>query len=156
VEQLLQADLAARGIELRIRQLELGAFLAAARARPPRFDMLLTGIPGDLSLAYLAAMFDSRQAGGALDYADYHSARLDSAFAAVRAATSARDLALAWGAVQRALADEEPVAWVYHSRGVQGISRRLSGVRMDLRGELATLHDWRVGEPSGSSVRASR
>jgi hypothetical protein len=25
---------------------------------------------------------------------------------------------------------------------VQGLSRRLLGVRMDLRGELVTLHDW--------------
>jgi peptide/nickel transport system substrate-binding protein len=156
VEQLVQADLAARGIEVRIRQLELGAFLAAARARPPRFDMLITGIPGDLTLAYLAAMFDSRQAGGALDYADYHSARLDSLFATVRGATTARALAAGWADVQRALADEVPVAWVYHSRGVQGVSRRLTGVTMDLRGELATLHDWRVGSTTLPARHASR
>ena len=146
VEQLVQADLAARGIVLRVRQLELGAFLAAARARPARFDVLVTGIPGDLSLAYLAAMFDSRQAGGALDYADYHSPRLDSLFGVVRSATTERQLADAWAAVQRGLAAELPAAWIYHSRGVQGVSRRLSGVTMDLRGELVTLHDWRVGQ----------
>jgi hypothetical protein len=32
--------------------------------------------------------------------------------------------------------------WVYHSRGVQGISARLDGVRMDLRGELVSLASW--------------
>jgi peptide/nickel transport system substrate-binding protein len=37
------------------------------------------------------------------------------------------------------------VAWVYHARGVQGIARRLQGVRMDLRGELPTLVNWTVG-----------
>lgn len=144
VEQLLQADLSARGIELRIRQLELGAFLAVARARPSRFDLLLTGIPGDLSLAYLAAMFDSRLVGGTLDYAAQHTPRLDSLFSEVRAATSEPQQADAWAAVQRALVADVPAAWVYHSRGVQGLSRRLGGVTMDLRGELATLHDWRI------------
>ena len=58
VEQLLQADLRTHGITLEIRQLEFGAFLAEARASPKRFDALFTGIPGDLSLSYLAAMFD--------------------------------------------------------------------------------------------------
>ena len=156
VEQLLQADLAERGVELRVRQLELGAFLAAARAAPSTYDVLLTGIPGDLSLAYLAAMFDSRLAGGALDYGGYHTARLDSLFAAVRAASSADALRGAWADIQRELARETPAAWVYHSRGVQGMSRRLAGVTMDLRGELVTLHDWRVGADSPAEVAELR
>jgi ABC-type transport system substrate-binding protein len=145
VEQLVQADLAARGVAIRVRQVELGAFLAAARARKKRFDMLLTGIPGDLSLAYLAAMFDSAFAGGALDYAGFHTHRLDSLFASARSASSAGALRGAWADVQRELATEAPAAWIYHSRGVQGLSRRLGGVTMDLRGELVTLHDWTTG-----------
>ena len=55
---------------------------------------------------------------------------------------SARD---AWILVQRRLADEAPAAWLYHSRGVQGVSGRLRGVTMDLRGEMATLARWYVG-----------
>ncbi|MFL5578128.1 MAG: peptide ABC transporter substrate-binding protein [Gemmatimonadaceae bacterium] len=153
VEQLLQADLAARGLRVEVRQLELGAFLSAARATPKRFDALLTGVPGDLSLAYLAAMFDSRLAGGTLDYAGYHTPRLDSLFAAARRATSETELRAAWRDVQLELARDVPAAWVYHSRGVQGLARRLAGVTMDLRGELVTLHDWRV---DGGRVVQSR
>ena len=141
-EQLVQADLAERGVRLDIRQLELGAFLPAARAGPAAFDALVTGIPGDPSLAYLAAMYDSRLAGGALDYAGFHTPRLDSLFGAARAAADEGDRRLAWQAVQRELAREAPAAWLYHSRGVQGLSRRLRGVTMDLRGELATVTRW--------------
>src|SRR6185437_10113005 len=47
VEQLLQSDMAAIGIRMEIRQRELASFLQEARARPPRFDALITGIPGD-------------------------------------------------------------------------------------------------------------
>jgi hypothetical protein len=44
--------------------------------------------------------------------------------------------------VARVLGDSVPATWLYHARGVQGLSRRLRGVTMDLRGEFATLHDW--------------
>ena len=145
LEQLVQADLAERGIRVRIRQVELGRFLTEARAPEKQFDMLVAGIPGDLSLSYLGAMFDSRQAGGALDYASYHTAVLDSLFAAVRDAHAPTDARAAWLAIQGQLAHDVPVAWIYHSRGIQGISSRLHDVRMDLRGELATVASWTIG-----------
>jgi peptide/nickel transport system substrate-binding protein len=43
-------------------------------------------------------------------------------------------------------ADSMPVAFLYHSRGLQGINRRVRGVTMDLRGELPTVHDWWVAQ----------
>ena len=54
----------------------------------------------------------------------------------------------AWAAVDALLQEAMPVAWLYNARGVQGRSRRLQGVTMDLRGELATVTRWhREGEP---------
>lgn len=144
LEQLLQADLAARGITARIKQVELGTFLTEARATPKRFDALVAGIPGDVALAFLASMFESRQAGGALDYAGFHRARLDTLFANTRRATTDSARSAAWRDVQRELAADAPVAWIYHSRGVQGISARLRNVTMDLRGEMPTLARWEV------------
>ena len=151
VEQLLQSDMAAIGIHMQIRQRDLASFLVEARARPPRFDALITGIPGDLSLAYLSAMYDSHQAGGALDYGGYHSAVLDSLLGAAREAPDAQRARVAWLAVQAYLAVNAPAAWIYDARGVQGVSRRLGDIRMDLRGELVTVHDWTVGPPNGGA-----
>ena len=144
IEQLLQADLRERGIRMEIRQLEMGAFLGEARAREPRFDALITGIPGDLSLAYLAGMYDSRLAGGALDYGGFHRPALDALFERIRAAENEREIREGWLAVQGELARLRPAVWLYHSRGLQGLSRRLEGVQMDLRGELPTLAEWTV------------
>jgi peptide/nickel transport system substrate-binding protein len=90
-------------------------------------------------------MYESRFAGGALDYAGFHESGLDSLFARVRSAKDAVAAREAWLLVQRRLADEVPAAWLYHSRGVQGVSARLRGVTMDLRGEMATLARWHVG-----------
>jgi peptide/nickel transport system substrate-binding protein len=143
LEQLLQADLAARGVHIEIRDMEFGAFMTRARARPVDFDLLLTGISGDVSLAYLFAMYDSRQRGSALDYGDYHSASLDELFA--RARTSGPDSAPSvWRTIQDTLARELPAIWIYHARGLQGIARRMQGVSMDLRGEMVSLRDWHI------------
>ena len=147
IEQLLQADLRERGIRMEIRQLEMGAFLGEARAAEPRFDALITGIPGDVSLAYLAGMYDSRLAGGALDFGGFHTPTLDAIFARIRSAADDKDIREGWLAIQQELARQRPAVWLYHSRGLQGLSRRLGGVRMDLRGELPTLAEWTVAAP---------
>jgi peptide/nickel transport system substrate-binding protein len=158
VEQLIQSDFADRGLRLSIRQMELGAFLTAARATGAgkRFDLLLTGVPGDLSLAYLSAMYESRAAGGALDYSGYHDAGLDTLFARTRSAPTIVGRAAAWRAVQRALDRAMPAVWLYHGRGVQGVSRRLSGVRLDLRGELPTLARWHILAAPAPGLAAAR
>jgi peptide/nickel transport system substrate-binding protein len=155
LEQLVQDDLAARGVRAEIRQVEMGAFLSRARERVKRFDVLVTGIPGDLSLAYLSAMYDSRQSGSALDYGGYHTSRLDSLFAVVRAAGDTADLRRAWLAIQAELDREVPAAWIYHSRGLVGMSSRLRNVRMDLRGELATVTEWEIAPRGPGSMTAT-
>ncbi|MBC7975655.1 MAG: peptide ABC transporter substrate-binding protein, partial [Myxococcales bacterium] len=142
IAELLQADLAARGIELRIRQMEMGTFLTTARAPDKRFDLLLAGITGDLSLSYLDALFAGRQRGGALDYTGYHTAALDALLDAARNAAPGEAERAAWRDVQAALDTLAPATWIYHARGLQGVSRRVRGASMDLRGELVMVHDW--------------
>lgn len=144
IEQLVQADLAARGVTAEIRDMEMGAFLTAARGTPKTFDLLVTGVTGDVSLAYVSAMYDSRQHGGALDYSDFHTDELDALFVRARSATTDSARAAAWRDVQRVLQRDTPAVWIYHARGLQGISRRLDGVEMDLRGELTSVARWSV------------
>jgi peptide/nickel transport system substrate-binding protein len=149
-EQLVQADLAARGIVVRIRQTELGTFLTTARASVKRFDLLLAGIPGDLSLSQVNALFATSQRGGSLDYTGFHSPALDAVLASAAGAASDSARRLAWLQVQAMLDSLAPATWLFHSRGVQGITRRLRGAHMDLRGELVTLHEWSLA-PRGAA-----
>ncbi|HEY6219709.1 MAG TPA: ABC transporter substrate-binding protein, partial [Gemmatimonadaceae bacterium] len=153
IEQLIQSDLAARGIRMRIRQVEGGAFLTNARAADKRFDALIAGVPGDLSLSYVSAMFESAQGGGSLDYAAFHRPILDAAFEKTRSASSDAARTQAWREVQQVLRDSVPVSWIYHSRGIQGISARLLGVTMDLRGELVSIARWSAAGPPGARAR---
>ncbi len=116
LEQMLQAQLARAGFDVRIRQLELSAFLDRAYGPRHEFDAAVLGVPGDLGLAYLSPL---------------------AALAGVEAPGGAE-------AMQQMYRDSVPVAFLYHARGLQGMNRRVTGVQMDLRGELASLHRWRV------------
>jgi peptide/nickel transport system substrate-binding protein len=142
LEQMLQAQWRAAGAEVRIRQLELATFLDLAQGPARDFDALITGIPGDLALSHVAAMYDG---DGPLAYPGHESTALAGAFARVRAATDQPALIEAWHEVQRQLGRDEPSAWIYHARGVQGKAKRIRDVRVDLRGELAGIAAWRVG-----------
>ncbi len=153
IEQLIQGDLAGRGIRMSIRQLEGGSFLSAVRAKQKGFDAAITGISGDVSLAYLAAMFETSRAGSSLDYADWHSPSLDAALARARGAADDQARQEAWAEAQRVLDDSMPVVWIYHSRGVQGIAARLDGVIMDLRGEMVTVASWSARGAPGYRAR---
>lgn len=118
LEQMLQARLRLAGFDVIIRQLELSAFLGRVYGSTPDFEAAVLGILGDPGLGYLGPL--ARLAG--LD------APSDP------------------GAAQRLFADSMPVAFLYHSRGLQGMNRRVHGVTMDLRGELPTVRDWWVAQ----------
>ncbi len=133
LEQLIQADLAAVGVPVRIRQLELGAFLTAAAGPARDYDALVSGFTGDLTGAWLRGMFDSRRRAGPLQYAQYADPAVDRAF-------DTGDLA----SVQRIVARDLPITFLYHARGLQGVSARLAGESLDLRGELASVARWRL------------
>jgi peptide/nickel transport system substrate-binding protein len=115
LEQLVQAQLGRAGFVVRIRQLELSTFLARLYGAHD-FDAAILGIPGDLGLGYLRPLAE---------------------LAGVPAGPEPR-------VTLHMLADSLPVAFLYHARGVQGANRRVRDVRMDLRGELPTVHDWWV------------
>jgi peptide/nickel transport system substrate-binding protein len=116
LEQMIQARLAAVGFDVSIRQLELTAFLDRVNARRHDFEAAVLGTQGDPGLGYLTTLADI--AGLAVP----------------------DDPARA----QRVFRDSLPVAFLYFARGVQGMNRRVQGVRMDLRGEFPTVAQWRV------------
>ena len=116
LEQMIQAQLARAGFQVSIRQFELSAYLDRVNARQHDFQAAVMGLSGDLGQ------------GQIWQWADI------AGFPLPRETDQA----------QRALVDGMPVVFLYHARGVQGMNRRIHNVRMDVRGELATVRDWEV------------
>jgi peptide/nickel transport system substrate-binding protein len=142
VEQLLQADLRARGIDLRIATRDMGALLTAARSSSGAHCAVYSGVAGDPSRSQLTALFDPASSGGALDLGALRPANLRNAFAQLRTATDTAARARAWRDALTIIADSVPATPVFHSRGVQGLSARLQHVQIDLRGELFSAARW--------------
>ena len=115
LEQMIQANLAAVGCTVGIRQVELGTFNALVYRRHD-FTAAVMGIPGDPGLSFVGTLGD------------------------LSGVTLPDDP----GDAQRVLAETHPVVWLYHARGVNGMNARVQGVRMDVRGELPTLARWFV------------
>ena len=116
LEQMLQAQLARVGIEVKIRQLELGSMLDRVYGEARDFDVAVMGVAGDASLGHLRAL---------------------AALSGLPLPASQRDL-------QAMIADSVPFTVLYHARGLQGMNRRVRGVQMDMRGELASIRQWSV------------
>jgi len=116
LEQMLQARLAAVGFHVTIRQLELSTFLNRVYGERHDFTAAVMGIPGDPGLGFLQPL--GRLTGVSIP----------------------RDPI----AAQRVFAEQLPVVWLYHARGVQAMNSRVRGVSMDMRGELPTVAAWRV------------
>jgi len=116
LEQMLQARLSAVGFEVSIRQIENSSFTARVFGPRHDFSAAVTGVQGDLGLGFLHLLGDVTGIAMPSDPAE----------------------------AQRVLAEQRPVLWLYHGRGVQGVNRRVLGVRMDIRGELPTVAAWRI------------
>lgn len=116
LEQMIQSQLARAGFTVTIRQLELTAYLDRVYGARHDFAAAVLGTPGDFALGYLGSL--ARLAGVNVP---------DNPVAA-----------------QRVFAEQVPVAFLYHAQGVQGMNRRVTGVQMDLRGELPTVAAWDV------------
>ncbi|MEP6779609.1 MAG: peptide ABC transporter substrate-binding protein, partial [Gemmatimonadaceae bacterium] len=152
-EQLMQADLHERGIQVDLQVRELATFLGMVRAEKKEFDAAYVGIPGDLALGHIVAMFSSAQRGGALDYTAFHNAILDSALNNARLAQPGAPATAAWRHVDSLLVTNSPVVWIYHARGVQGLSRKLEHVTLDLRGELTSIAQWTRQDAAKAEVK---
>lgn len=123
LEQMIQAQLNQIGIAVTIRQLELTAFLDRVNNRRPEFQAAVLGTSGDLGLGHLTTL------------------------GALAGMPVSPDVAIA----QQMFVDSIPVAFLYHARGVQGMNRRVRNVRMDIRGELATVNQWTVDGGAGGN-----
>ena len=142
VEQLLQADLRARGIDLRIATRDMGSLLSSTRSQSTDHCATYTGVAGDPARSQLAALFDPASPGGALDLGAHRPANLAVSFASLRALSDTAARTAVWRDVFTVLADSVPATVIFHSRGVQGLTRRLQHVTIDLRGELFSAARW--------------
>ena len=141
--QVIQSQLAAVGVQMEPRLLEWQTVLGMHRARD--FDAVLTNWVMDNFRVDPRPLFHGSQVGveGSANrsaYADAEADRLMDSGASTLDDDEARRI---WREFAEIIQRDQPVLFLFWNDEMAGVRAELEGVRMDARGELATLPRWR-------------
>lgn len=138
--QLIQADLAAVGVEVRPRVMEWNAFLEDILRRR-RFDAFLLGFVSEFRLDD-SDLFACDRREGLYQFAYYCNPRVDSILARAPRLTRRADAIPLWREYQRIMIHDQPFSWLYYEVRPVGVRARLHDVTMDIRGTWINARDW--------------
>jgi peptide/nickel transport system substrate-binding protein len=146
ISQIIKSDLAAVGVEVTPRLLEWQSVLASHRAR--EFDAVLTNWVLDNFRVDPRSLFHGSQVSvtGSANRSSYANPRADSLLDLGARTMDEGRAAEVWGEFSRVLQQDQPVTFLFWQDELAGVTLRLTDVRMDARGELATLPRWRWAE----------
>ena len=139
--EMIRSDLEAIGVDLRPVGLEGGTLVAHVTGAQRDFDAVLLSFEFDLR-PNLRDLFHSGASAGPFAFAGYSDPELDAVIDSLALALDRdRERAL-WHRAQEILLRDQPWTFLYYFPNLAGVSQRLRGVEMDVRGQLATVKDW--------------
>lgn len=143
VARIVQSDLAEVGVDAQPRLLEWQSVLASHRARD--FDAVLTNWVLDGFRVDPRPLFHGSQVDveGSANRSSYSDPVADSLMELGARTTEEEKATEIWTEFVLRLQEDQPVTFMFWQEELAGVSRRLEGVHMDARGELATLPRWR-------------
>lgn len=151
--QLVASDLGRVGVHVTPTGVEGSALIAQVTSSERPFDaILLTWSVEDV--AALRGLFHSEGVDGPLQLAGYANARADSLLDVVAEAVTREEAAPAWAELQALLREEQPWSFLYYFSMLAGVSERLRGVEMDVRGQLGSMPKWWVAGPARDGEEA--
>lgn len=139
--EIIQAGLAAIGIEMRIRSLEFNTLMSAA-FQDRNFEALLSGWQVGLQPDDIVGFF--WPADHPYNFTGYSSAALDTIIPRAQAAATGEEAAPHWRAAARVIADAGPYAFLWFYDDAEGVSERVRDTRIDTYGIYQNLHQWRI------------
>ena len=151
--QVLQAQLADVGVVVEPRLLEWQTVLSRHRARD--FDAVLTNWVLDGFRVDPRPLFHSDQVPveGSANRSSYASPLADSLMdLGVRLTDDARAREV-WRRFAETVQRDQPITVLFWNDELAGVTRSLTGVRMDARGELVTVPRWSWGEAEPTEGR---
>lgn len=149
--QMIQADLAAVGVEVRPRVMEWNAFLEDLLRRR-RFDGVVLAWVTEFRIDDTDLF--ACHPRGPFQFADYCNPRVDTILARATRMTSRAEATPLWREYQRVLARDQPYTWLYYEVRPVGVRNRLRDVRMDIRGTWISAKDWWITPEGRRPVEA--
>jgi peptide/nickel transport system substrate-binding protein len=143
IAEAVRADLAAVGVDVSPRPVELTTLFADVTSQDRRFDMALLGWNADFRID-LRDLFHSEAVGGPYQFGSYANPELDSLLDRAGEALSREVAAPAWHRVQEILLREQPWTVIYYQTDAFLARERVRAIDMDIRGALVNVTDWWV------------
>jgi peptide/nickel transport system substrate-binding protein len=143
IAQIIQADLRAVGVEVFPRLLEWQTVLSMHRGRD--FDAVLTNWVLDNFRVDPRSLFHGSQVAiaNSANRSSYSNPIADSLMDVGSRSTDDEAAREIWAAFSRVLQADQPITFLFWQEELAGVSRDLTGVVMDARGELVTVPRWR-------------
>ncbi|MGH7545025.1 MAG: ABC transporter substrate-binding protein, partial [Gemmatimonadota bacterium] len=138
--QLIQADLAKVGVQVRPRVLEWSTFVEDVVQRR-EFDAFILGLVTEFRMDD-SDLFACDRRDGPYQFAYYCNPRVDSILARAPQLARREEALPLWHEYQRILTRDQPFHWLYYEVRPVGVRARLHGVRMDIRGTWISAREW--------------
>ncbi len=139
--EMIRSDLEPVGVDLRPVGLEGGTLIADITGAARDFDAVLLSFEFDLR-PNLRDLFHSDAGAGPFAFAGYSDPGLDAVIDSLALHLERERERALWHRAQEILLRDQPWTFLYYFPNLAGVSQRLRGVEMDVRGQLATVEDW--------------
>lgn len=143
VAEIMQAQLRDVGVEVRLRLLEMGAFIGTITSPDRAFEGILLGWESEYRQDD-RDLFHSQARDGTYGFSGIQDPELDRYLDTLQLIPSREEARPMWQAYQQRLVALQPFSFLYFPERQHGLDTRLQGVEMDARGEWQNLREWWV------------
>lgn len=153
--ELIRSDLAKVGVAVEPRVTEGSTLIGQIMSPEREFDAVVLSWNVEERLDF-RPLFHSAALGTPIQVASYRNPRVDELIDALEAPLPREAAGPLWVELQQVLREEQPWTFLYYFSVLSGVSDRLHGVEMDLRGQLVTLPRWWLAGQRGTALVAGR
>ena len=151
---LVQANLADVGIEVTTRAQEAQSMGRDIVGPERNFDAFVLGLQTEFNIDD-RRLFSCSTPEGPYQWAGYCNPRVDEILDQVVDMSDRSQSLPLWYEYQEIIQGDQPYTFLYYDVRANGLSARMHGVEMDIRGDLQNVHDWWIApadrRPAGST-----
>jgi len=152
---LVQANLADVGIEVTTRAQE-GQSMARDIFGPERnFDAFVLGLQTEFNIDD-RRLFSCSTPDAPYKWASYCNPRVDEILDQVVVMNDRSQSLPLWYEYQDIIQHDQPYTFLYYDVRANGLSARMRGVEMDIRGDLQNVHDWWIAPADRRATGGAR
>ncbi|MBC8185867.1 hypothetical protein H8E88_32670 [candidate division KSB1 bacterium] len=144
VAVMIQAQLKKIGVQTNVDIVEFNLLLDQVFGSKD-FDVLLSGWEADFTVNP-TDLFHSNAITDGYNFVSYKNDRIDFLLEKGRATPDQVEAKPYWNEFQKLILEDSPYTFLFNKDKLAGYNKKISGVKMDVRGFLSHIQEWRIPE----------